>query len=555
MTRTSFDLLTEPWLPVRTLDGHVGEVSLREVFARAHEIASLGGELPTTSTALLRLLLAVLHRSLETDQPDVDWVVEWVELWQQPTLPIDEINGHLDKHADRFDLLHPDRPFLQVAGLHTASGGVSDLLKLIADVPNGAQFFTTRAGRGTARIDWAEAARWVVHCHAYDPSGIKSGAVGDPRVKGGRGYPIGLGWVGNLGVVVVEGRTLRETLLLNLALHTRSGDPLPEHDSAVWERPPLTAAEETPGGRSPAGPADLLTWPSRRIRLHHDGHAVTGVLICNGDPLAPQDQFVEPMTGWRRSSTQEKKLKRELVYMPLEHDPERSLWRSLAALLPLQSALPADGASRLQPLTLQWLRRIRDEAGDVIDANFALRTRAIDLSYGNNNSVIDELVDDALIVHAVVLGEQGALLRQAALEAVESAEAAATAIGRLADNLEAASGGHDNGAWQEARELYYFALDAGFRAWLAGLLADTDPMTALRGWQRLARAIALDHEQRLLDASGPSAWVGRQVHGTKGARHVDAALASLWFRKALNTALPLASPGVRVPEAHGKGAA
>ena len=62
------------------------------------------------------------------------------------------------------------------------------------------------AVEGLERISWAEAARWLVHVHAFDPSGIRSGAVGDPSVKGGKGYPIGPGWTGQVGVVIVEGQ-------------------------------------------------------------------------------------------------------------------------------------------------------------------------------------------------------------------------------------------------------------------------------------------------------------------------------------------------------------
>lgn len=70
------------------------------------------------------------------------------------------------------------------------------LSRLVPDVPAGHPFFTTRSGADLKSMTFAEAARWVVHCQAYDPSGIKSGAVGDAQVKGGRGYPIGTGWCG-----------------------------------------------------------------------------------------------------------------------------------------------------------------------------------------------------------------------------------------------------------------------------------------------------------------------------------------------------------------------
>ncbi len=335
----SFQLLDEPWLRVVMLDGTVTDKSLKGVFADAHLIRELVGELPTTTFALHRLLLAVLYRSIEVvpmaesgRRPSASWRA----LWALPELP-GVVDQYLELHRDAFDLLHLDRPFLQVPDLATAKGDVGGLEKLVADVPNGEQYFTTRAGRSLRRIPFAEAARWLVHTMAYDISGIKSGAVGDARVKGGKGYPIGTGWVGTIGGLLVEGGTLRETLLLNLVLGADGVDEHPwsdENDLAVWERPVLTAAPEPDW--QPAGPASVLIWPSRRVRLAHDGAAVTGVLIANGDPLTPQDRFrVEPMTGWRRSEPQEKKLGRYPVYMPRTHDPDRALWRGLQSMLPV----------------------------------------------------------------------------------------------------------------------------------------------------------------------------------------------------------------------------
>lgn len=547
MTTTSYDLLSKPWLPVRMLDGTPQQLSLREVLAQANTISGLRGELPTVSVALLRLLLAILHRSVDTTGRPIE---RWARLWRADELPMAHIDGYLDQYTDRFDLLDAAQPFLQVGELSTAKGTGGELLPLIADVPNGAQFFTTRAGRGVTRLSYDQAARWVVHCHAYDPSGIKSGALGDPRVKRGKGYPIGTGWAGNIGAVVVEGRDLRETLLLNLVLQNRNGDPV-EHqtDSAVWERPPLIAAPQVtePALRIPAGPAELLTWPSRRVRLTHDGTAVTGVLISNGDRLAPHDQFLEPMTAWRRSATQEKKLKVSVpVYMPLQHNPARTLWRGLGALLPLGPTSPKDASPQLPPLVLRWLHRIRDEDQDLLPADYPLRTRAVGVTYGSNSSVIDEIVDDALMVHAVLLGAAGASLLTTALNAVTAADEAGTAVASLAVNLRSAAGDSDDGslarARDEAREAFFFSLDAPYRRWLAALSAGSDPGVALVTWHQVVDRAARSQEARLIADSGVAGWRGRAVQSRTGKRHIDTALASQWFRGSLRKALPLAAP-------------
>jgi CRISPR system Cascade subunit CasA len=206
----SFDLTSRPWLPVQLKTGEEQLLSLREAFSRADEVRRLAGDLPTQDFALTRLLLAILHDALDGPQ-DTD---AWAELWEEPD-PFADVADYLAEHRGRFDLLHPHTPFFQTAGLHTASGEVSSLNRIVADVPNGDPFFTTRLP-AAERLSFAEAARWVVHAQAYDTSGIKTGVVGDPRVKGGKAYPQGVAWAGNLGGVLAEGTTLRETLLLNL---------------------------------------------------------------------------------------------------------------------------------------------------------------------------------------------------------------------------------------------------------------------------------------------------------------------------------------------------
>lgn len=211
--------------------------------------------------------------------------------------PLDEIDSYSDRWLNRFNLFDDSAPFMQVTDLHTSNGGYSGLTKIISEVPPNDKFFTTRDGAGTTSLSFAEAARWLVHTHAFDVSGIKSGAVGDPRVKGGRGYPIGTGISGPMGIVIVEGKSLAETILLNLFLQDD-----PQQDVPVWERPPQTA---TPDREHPVptGCADLFTWQSRRVRLIADGDRVVDVLLCNGDKVEWKYLLHnDSTTAWRYSA-------------------------------------------------------------------------------------------------------------------------------------------------------------------------------------------------------------------------------------------------------------
>src|SRR5680860_755179 len=205
MTQTAaFNLLDDPWIDVLENDLTRSTVSVLELFRRAHEIATISTDLTSQRFALTRVLLAFLHRGFGGPAT----VEKWQELWDAPSLPMGPLESYAGRVRGRFNLFDPAQPFFQVADLRTAKDEVFGLERLIADVPNGHAFFTTRAGRGRSVIPPKEAALWLIHAQAFDPSGIKSGAVGDKKVKDGKGYGIGAAWGGRIGGLLVEGSTV-----------------------------------------------------------------------------------------------------------------------------------------------------------------------------------------------------------------------------------------------------------------------------------------------------------------------------------------------------------
>lgn len=526
MSRVSYNLSGEAWIKTRLADNQIVELSLVDVFDRAKEIVTLAGEVSTQDVAVLRLLLAVARRAY----PNLRSRGGWQTHWTAGGLDAGPIIEYLKRHRDRFDLLHPDAPFYQVAGLHTAKGEMTELTRLVADVPVGHRFFTTRSGAALETVSFAEAARWVVHTQAFDSSGIKSGAVGDDRVKGGRGYPIGIAWAGWLGSVVVQGRNLAETLLLNLPVGKFL--PPPETDQPVWERDPLTAAVEKERSGAPYGPVDLLTWQSRRIRLGHDGDRVTGVLIANGDPLHPRNRFdQEYMTSWRLSEAQMKAKKTtDPVFMPRAHQPEWAVWRGLESLL-----LPTDDSKRTKAgRWLEWISELKNN--EVLADDHPVRLRTVGMQYGSQSAVIADITDDALTLRAAVLADPE--LQRFAISAVHDAAGAARALGQLGGDLARASGADRDlsaAARDEAREQAFAALDADYRRWVRKLDHETDQATAQEAWRDQVRSVVRGLARHLLDSTSSTAWVGQP--GTPDVPPFNAAVAANRFDVNLRAAL------------------
>ena len=533
----SFNLLDEPWIRVTRLDGAPDEVSLLSLFREATDIAGIHGEIASQDAAVLRLLLAICHRTMDGPE-DLD---VWEEYWRDPgSLGRDAVD-YLERHRERFDLRDPDRPFFQVAGIHAASGRASGLESLIVDVPNGNPFFTTRIAEGLDSIGWAEAARWLVHVHAFDPSGIRTGAVGDPQVKGGKGYPIGPGWTGQIGTVTVVGENLERTLLLNTVV-CEDLDGLngvdPTRDLAPWER----GADGPAGSHDPrpTGPVYCYTWQTRRVLLHGDDDGVTGLFLGNGDKAKPQNRYlVEPMTAWRYSEPQSKKLKAP-VYMPRKLPTDRAFWRGLSTLVAqLSPKITVKGAGEvtryLSPGVVSFYQRLMRRR--IVCPSGLIPLHAVGIEYGAQEAVVTELVDDVLSLPAGLLNPENKRLLAVVHDAMEETEQVAAALRNLAANLDRARGGSPDtasAAREHASAAFYQVIDERFPRWLASL-NEENPDRAHARWRELLRSEALRQQETLASAVPDTAFAGRG----EGKGRADVSKALLFFRLALTKALPL----------------
>lgn len=530
--KPTFNLIDQPWIPVHDLDGTAREVSLHDFFAHAHELRDIDAETPTLNFALLRLVLAVLYSALAPEKPARP-VHELTELWNQDELPLEDIAEYLEEYKSRFDLLDPVTPFFQVPDLHTSKGEWKSLSTLVPFIEDGDRpLFAER--RDVTSLEFAEAARWLVHLNAFDVSGIKSGAVGDPRVKGGKGYPIGTGWCGWFGGHYAVGSTVKETLLLNLVLDR----DFPDDDLPIWEREHLTSAPRVGAVAARAqGPVELLTWPIRRVRINHDGERVTDGLICNGDQLDHTAHHgLELMCSWRFSKPQSQKFKRP-VYMPLEFDSSKAAWRGLQSILPKGSSL-VDDTKKYGPLPQYYASGISTWLGTLVHAGLIapqqlLTLRIVGIEYGAQSSSYTHIGADALVFPAALVGESGSQLLPVALAGVERADAAIQALVGLARTIQKAASGTGDSEIEDIRSDAFHSLDALFRAWLTTLNSASDAEARLSEWTETVRRIIRDKGRAVIDAAPDKAWRGKEISG----HFVTVGTADYWFSYFLDKAL------------------
>ena len=547
MKDPEFNLLDEPWIPVRLFDGTVTEVGLLELLRRTTDIADLACELPTQSIAIQRLVLAVAYRVAPPGDAR-DWARQWDD-----GAPTEQMIEYLEQWRDRFYLFGGRFPFMQVADLRTAKDSVSGLEKLIADVPNGEQFFTTRHGHALACIPPSEAARWLVHAQAYDPSGIRSGAVGDSQVKGGKGYPIGPSWCGHLGLVWLKGKDLDETLVLNLipadAAGLRGVDSSTEWGACSWEASePETSARGDYSLLDPAGtPRELsipriLTWHSRRIRLVGDSSGVTGVVLAQGDKLAPQEmRLYEPQSLWRYSTPQSKKFKTD-VYMPRKFKTGRALWRNLPGTLPTVTTVQGVDKQTKQEFlpsaTLSFHYQL-DNASIQTTYPKVIRIQAVGVTYGPKEATFEDIYSDELTLSVAVMRVEHEDLSAEIDRQVRLTEEVARDVETLAANLARAAGesgeGAGDGARDRAKEFFFSAVDTDFRTWLTQVDGRESARDAGRRWECTLRQHAVDIQAELVRGASSSAIIGRDT----GRGYMNVGIAENCFRSALNKHLPL----------------
>ena len=504
-----YNLNSEYWVPVLLSSGKKTEVSLRDLFVGSYDIQAIDTGDPLQDTAILGVALVILARATlrNNEIENFGGSPNWIHQMREPDA--DNLSGvlqYLEEFNDRFWLLGGDRPFMQVYDLHTAKGVTKPVSRLLLDSES--EHYSMRAEKTLKSLSYAEAARRLVTIQAYDYSGIKSGAVGDPRVRGGRGYPLGVGWYGTTGKVIIHGANLMETLLYNIEYAQLTEESL-DYDKPVWERdkPDTAAPRAYTGGPAaqykdqpvPAsGMCEILTWQSRRVRLHHDGERVTSVLISNGDKWFDRNTYADPLTGYRYSKNQSSKT--EQVWMPQAHSAERTLWRGADALL---TRLTPESEKQNKPAPV--IRQLG--LGRHFPTDAEVKVQLVGVEYGNQNAVIENVISDSMTIELSLLADEGLSVSHMVRESIRATMDAAIALGQFAGQLLQAAG-REYEFRADATEALLNRMEDAFRLWLADQRATEDITEKKKEWQPHVHAV-IKHEADLLkDNAGPKAMVG-----------------------------------------------
>lgn len=512
----TFNAAHDPWIPAVDAEGSRTLVSMRTALQDAHRLRGLSTEDAPLLASLMGLLAAA---SMRIERP-----AHLPALLRRGHFDPDRVDEYFERLRDRFDLFHPEHPFLQVAGLVPMGGGGHKPVTLLmphAATGNNVPLFSPWSEGDVVELGPAEALQAVVVALGWDTAAIKTGAAGDPAAKNGKTTGNPTGPLGQLGMVIPLGRTLFDSLVLHMTSAGGANDDLP-----AWERD-LTPAWEV---RPARGLCDLYTWSSRRVRLvpNESFTAVTGVVLCAGDRQPFVNPDLEPRTRWRATP------KEDVPFRPMRWQPGSSAWRGLDSMLIQQ------GAGSAPPGLVLQLPELLDALGD----DYPLNVLCVGVSYGNMSAVVDDIYVDSVPLPLAALSAESLEVAMVLEDVVQSAELIRRALNSLAQNLRECQGG-DKLEWDKGTHPGNDAMSlfsAPTHRLLHGLQINPELSEQGRGaWHQEARRLAQSVANGLLDAAGPSAFHGRTEEDAKGTiRSLRLSDIEAWFHTALRKAVPLA---------------
>lgn len=328
MAEFSFDLIEEPWIPCVTQDGRQVALGLRALFAQAHELRGIEHPSPLTEAALLRVLLAIVHRAVNGPRT----AREWRDVYGLGRFD-ERLPAYLDRWLHRFDLFSPDAPFYQTPGLQMVDKEGEPVpppsvrcLMLERASGNNKTLFDHTVDGTEIRLSAAGATHVLLTAQMYSLGGLNKKTTNLFGYQQSFLHGVMVGGI----FIALAGRSLFETLVLNLLIYTKDNEPIPNtpEDGPTWERTDVGAVSAT----MPRGYLDFLTCKCRHLRLvpeRREGRvSVGGVHLAQG---AAFPEVANPAFYRKR--------KKDGTWYTPQLDVERGVWRDSAALFGFDAAI------------------------------------------------------------------------------------------------------------------------------------------------------------------------------------------------------------------------
>lgn len=344
MSRPSFDVLTEPWIPVVRLDGAADELGILPCLEQAHHIGEIKDPSPIVEFGIYRLLVAFVLDALVLAGRRPEDEHDLRDLLSQGSFDKALLSSYVEACGDAFDLFHPQKPFLQA--VMEDENELKPLAGVFPAIPSGQNVsLWHHLPEQSWEVEPAEAVRLLTTISPFMTAG---GPGLSPSINGAPAV-----------YVLPLGRTLYEHLILNLPLRM---DQEAGEGTAAWRSASPPGRE-----RTEATTVEALTWRPRRIQL------VPECDDADGDQTRVR---VRRMKFTKGDSTRFTWIDANLAYryendraVPIRLREGRSLWRDAGPLLFVDDTERGKGQNR-----------VSSRRPDVVDQAFRLEIGGVPTS-------------------------------------------------------------------------------------------------------------------------------------------------------------------------------
>lgn len=536
-----FNLLEEKWILVLTEDGENKKVSIKELFANAHNYVDLAGDTKTQDFAVMRILLAILHtvfsrfndkgevyKNLVLDdrykqikelkyEEEIDSYVDdlydtWENLWERGSFP-DIVNKYLDKWHDRFYLFDDKYPFMQVLESDISQDKISrknpsailgkNINRLVSESGNKIALFSPKYGvkKNKEILKEDEIIRWLLVYHGYT-------GLSDKVMFGQDKYKASKGWLFDIGGLYLEGRNFFESLILNLTLIHPREEFIGKIQSPAWEYKSVEILDRQFSERSINNLAELYTIYSRAIYIdpNIDIKEAFKFDVIKLPDLDHQNQFLETMTLWRYNESGENKD----TFTPRKHRANQSIWRSFGLITLNEGSDPiGNKVSQKRPGIMDWLIDIKDEA-DLNEINIKINAVSMQ-DDGNATSWVptDEIYDSLDMKEEVLtdIGQNGWIER--INDTVEETKRAVdVTYKRFLLNIKEIRNIKSSDFENQRIESFYYQIDKPFRDWLYSINKDDSKDGKIFEWRKTLKEIIKTEAKQLIENANNRDYMG-----------------------------------------------
>lgn len=534
MSERKFNLTTDPWIKVIVSDTNQElKVSLIDLFKNAHQYRQLAGEMRVQDLAIMRLLLAILttvYSRFDIAGQLYDWLIEgtdqfgsdakfdedydeeeieedtlttWHELYQKGQFS-DLVIEYLKYYSNRFDFFGK-HPFYQAtkeeydslvpANKAVAKGkgtvAIKQINRRVSESNNSPALFSPKAGEYKNEMPIDELVRWVITYQNY------TGVTDKTKITASEKFSVSPGWLYKLNPVLISGKSIFETLMLNLVLYNQ-GEQKIALERPVWEF--ASAKEyisERQTGDLPDNLAELYTSWARVLHFEWSEVGQATIFSAGLPKIESTNAFIEPMTVWRQDDKTGK-------YRPAVRSLKtlsKSMWRNFSNYVNVQTANDTQ-----EPGVIKWLRLLKEN--QLITRNRLLTLVSIDLIDDGNatsQSPTTELYDDMSIDIGVLFDTNNVYYWPARIEQViDLTQKIGQDFWIFARNLGKMRGFQKDGLTGFANQLstqFYYGLNEPFKNWLASLTDEDERDPKIIAWQNQLRNYAFNEGQKVVDTS------------------------------------------------------